>query len=526
VTRRLLRLLVLCLVACQQHPAEEARASIGDAASAVTLKDYQQWVCQRRVDAVRAEVALPGVASFDAARVAFLGRAAGEPVIFVEPPPPPAVPSTAKVDPRVRIQRILSRYKRPQRRARALRGGYLFADDPNEAFHLVDRLSLAQLFDDTSLWLQRGEQIHHLERIRWHEAPGFAYRHADGPFQGQPAVLLFADRVAADRAELAKPLHRDVRSLRDRVGFDRMRVLHRTQRALVAELRFDRSWLSALVSADGAKLQLECLAAPPAERAAAARWVDEQRPRRSALAALRGAVDALVAERLPFDRPRDAEDHLGDGRLRPSWEKAYREGRQGFGMAGQGYPVFDREGRPHPPQTCVAMVLDAYERAAGTWYNGRDERRKRHVGDFDFDSYGIDNRSGVLGFERFVKGQPQLFVHRRIADDERIPFRQRQAFFGYLAERAGDFMPGDIVAIQGLKRDGNIHQHAILIDDVDPLTGFANGLVDQMTRPRRRTWEDVMAEAPARSLLYHLRPQMELLLRFRQQVPTAPASFE
>jgi len=188
--------------------------------------------------------------------------------------------------------------------------------------------------------------------------------------------------------------------------------------------------------------------------------------------------------------------------------------------------VFDREGRPHPPQTCVAMVLDAYERAAGTWYNGRDEQRKRHVGDFDFDSYGIDNRSGVLGFERFVKGQPQLFVHRRIADDERIPFRQRQAFFGYLAERAGDFMPGDIVAIQGLKRDGNIHQHAILIDDVDPLTGFANGLVDQMTRPRRRTWEDVMAEAPARSLLYHLRPQMELLLRFRQQVPTAPASFE
>jgi len=44
------------------------------------------------------------------------------------------------------------------------------------------------------------------------------------------------------------------------------------------------------------------------------------------------------------------------------------------------------------------------------------------------------------------------------------------------------------------------------VERTDPLTGFPYGLADQMKRPRRRTWEGIMAEAPARSLLYRVRP--------------------
>ena len=73
--------------------------------------------------------------------------------------------------------------------------------------------------------------------------------------------------------------------------------------------------------------------------------------------------------------------------------------------------------------------------------------------------------------------------------------------------------PGDVVAIQGLKADERIHQHAILVESVDPVTGFPMGLADQMKRPRRRTWEGIMAEAPKRSLLYRLRPSAELFQR-------------
>ena len=68
-----------------------------------------------------------------------------------------------------------------------------------------------------------------------------------------------------------------------------------------------------------------------------------------------------------------------------------------------------------------------------------------------------------------------------------------------------------MVAIQGKKADGLIHQHAIWVEDIDPLPGFPDALADQMKRPRRRTWEGIMAEAPLRSLLFHVRPRENVL---------------
>ena len=40
-------------------------------------------------------------------------------------------------------------------------------------------------------------------------------------------------------------------------------------------------------------------------------------------------------------------------------------------------------------------------------------------------------------------------------------------------------------------------------------------------RSRRRTWEGIMAEAPLRSLLYHVRPKPALLLKLDPQQPAA-----
>jgi hypothetical protein len=160
---------------------------------------------------------------------------------------------------------------------------------------------------------------------------------------------------------------------------------------------------------------------------------------------------------------------------------------------------------------CVEMIVDSYERASGSWFRPAGQTRERTAGGLDFADLGLGNRAGVLAFETFAKEHEELFVTRRVALSERIAFSERTRFFRYWLDHAEDFQVGDIIAIQGPKPDGYVHQHAILIADVDPLTGFPYALADQMRRPRIRTFEDIMAEAPKRSLLYHLRPRHALL---------------
>ena len=106
----------------------------------------------------------------------------------------------------------------------------------------------------------------------------------------------------------------------------------------------------------------------------------------------------------------------------------------------------------------------------------------------------------------------QIAHHVEDQTEERIKFRNRSRFFGFLVREADRFAPGDVVAIQGLKNDGLVHQHAILIEDTDPLTGFPYALADQMRVPRQRTWEAIMAEAPLRSLFFKVRPRAVVLL--------------
>jgi hypothetical protein len=113
----------------------------------------------------------------------------------------------------------------------------------------------------------------------------------------------------------------------------------------------------------------------------------------------------------------------------------------------------------------------------------------------------------VIAFGNFAEARPDLFDMRRFKGEERIKFEHRSRFFAFLVEHADWVRPGDVISIQGLKRDNRIHQHAILVESADPITGFPSGLADQMKRPRRRTWEGIMAEAPLRSLYYRARPR-------------------
>jgi hypothetical protein len=474
--------------------------------------------CKKEIAAFEAEPALPGAPEFERQRVEILGRAHGEPVLFArEPAETPDAELTeaarltraslARATGYSRVKSILARHRGDKSTLRALllRQGYLYSSDPHEALALVLLLDLTKLFDEPTIYRQRGAVVSELHRTSGRFAE---YRDE----AGRTADLILGDRVATSRAGLEHPLHRDLRALSREMGFDRAKIERYSASHVLASLRFGGAWVRSLMKSDGAELSLDCFDANDGERRRIQQWIDSDAPRRKALAALHRAVDEEVTEAIPFDRPRGEHDEDRDGQLRPEWRWAYLHGMNYFSFDDASYPVFDAKGRPLPPQMCVDFVLDSFERSAGSWYRERGPDTGRFIGHLDFNAFGIKNRRSVLAFEKFAEDHPDIFEHERFQPEERIPFAERDRFFAYLREHADRFRPGDVVAIQGKKDDGNIHQHAILIEDTDPVTGFPDELADQMSRPRRRTWEAIMGPAPLRSLLYHVRLRSKALL--------------
>lgn len=484
--------------------------------------DADLWVCRTRANAATAEPDLGGTPAYDANRADVLGRAPGEPMVFVREPKRLAselmtdaqraiASSFDRSPPGVRVARLIKQHSNNPGVLRTilLPEGYVYASDPYDAAAVVRSLELKHAFDDPVLWLQRRDEVFRLERGKLRKT--VVYRYADGARKGQEAQLLFGDRVAAHPGDLANPLHRDLRTLARDVGFDRTQIEHRAASALVTKVRFGDRWVRGVMVSEGARLRLACLVEPRETVAHVEAWIRDNSHRIRARREMEKVIDDMVDEGLRFDRPIDAEDHFQDGVLRPLWRDAYRRGQTGFGHDGRSYPVYMADGRPSPPQVCVDLVLDTYERTSGTWFRPRGEAPERVVGRLDFNELGIKNRRGVIAFGDFAESNPSLFTFRRFEPAERIPFGRRKEYFANLVKLADSFGPAHVVAIQGRKRDGYIHQHAIFIETVDPVTGFPHGLFDQMKRPRRRTWEGIMAEAPARSLYYVARPTDRIL---------------
>ncbi len=502
------------------HPSPVDGGERGEAPEQVDVAapvDEELEACRSRVKALEAEAELAGAPAYDARRPEFLGRARGEPVVFVREPeatPDAALSATALASRRhaetrpagSRILELRARHKGDPETLRALvlREGYAYAPDPLDALVIASHVTLVDLFREPRIALQRGAETRWLRRETKHRET--TYRYEDGPLEGRAADLLFGDRVAVDARELEHPLHRDLRALAGTAGFDRARIERRTEKGFVASLRFGDRWARAAIDADGARLSLACLAEDRTTRDAVGAARAQSAARRRALHALQETVTEVVKESFRFDRPEGEKTADRDGQLRPFWASAYFQGRRDFDFEGTTLPVYDPTGRAWPPEVCVDFVLDSFERTSGTWFHPLGEHPQRDKGRLDFNDAGMANRRGVIAFGDFAEKHDDLFEVIRFRGDERIPFRDRTRFFDELTERADDLRAGDVVAIQGKKADGKIHQHAILVEWTDPVTGFAGGLADQMRRPRRRTWEGIMAEAPLRSLYYRARP--------------------
>jgi hypothetical protein len=217
-------------------------------------------------------------------------------------------------------------------------------------------------------------------------------------------------------------------------------------------------------------------------------------------------IKEQVDEGLPFDEPK-TEDGQQDGKLRPEWRNAYLNGSSSFEFNGDRYSVFDPSGRPRPPQVCIDFVLDTFERASGTWWLSRSQGRQRVLGRLQFNDPGLENRRSVERFIDFARAHNESFDGYEPPPEARVPLRNRAQFFSELYRARAEFRRGDIVAILGPRDDEKLHYHSFFIVDADPLSGMPTELAANAGRPRIRSWEGEMQNAPRRSILARIRPR-------------------
>jgi hypothetical protein len=464
---------------------------------------------------------LPGAPAFEAARTLILGHAKAEPVLLVQAPK-----LEKSDDPAVRrYQRTfeLARYPwdvlrwlvprfvhHPEHGRKALlREGYLYAETPELAFALVDHVSAHHLFDDERIWVQRGELTLFAQRGK-----DGKYRYENGSQAGKPVRLLLLDRIGTGQPPPA--LHRDLRTLRYRLGFDAARVVHMTESRLVADLRYGSDWVPTVLRTEGARVELDCEAPPPAALARVALVRQRAARLQQALLPLYRAMLAQIEEQLPFDEP-VTEYGQQDGHMRFRWLQAYLAGRNSYTFNKDRYFVYDEQGRPKPPQVCIDFLYDTFERASGTWWQPRNLNPKRTTGRVDFGTFTNTPLRRADRFIELARAQNQRFDVYELSAQERIPMWKREAFFGQLSARADDFRPGDIVMIRGYTSFERrwerkvMHYHSFFVYESDPVTGMPIALVGNPGRPSIRTWLFEGLRTPKRSIWYRVRPKLEWL---------------
>jgi hypothetical protein len=471
--------------------------------------------CEQRRKLVLGEAALPGAPAFQAARAELMARAKAEPVFFVD------VPVVQKMHPelmalRERLYRegiawqglneVFAKLKRYPEKLRQvlLTDSYLYAEKPDLAALLSSGISLDQLFTEPELVVVRGSATRRAVRKN-HD-----YVWADGPEAGQLARLWLLDRAAVRGQKLSLNRHLTFGDLRERIGATRIEIDRVTSRAALATLGYGELSVPAVLSIQDGRLELECEVVRAEQRAQieAARTLVMRRTR--ALSRLRAAIADQIDEGLPFDEPK-TEEGQQDGKLRQEWRTAYQNGRSTFEFNGDKYDVFGRRGTPRIPQVCVDFITDSWERMSGTHWSKRDEKRERHLGRLDFDRLGIQNRRSVENLIDFAVAHPDWFELLLVPETERVAFADRSAFFRRLYDLRFDFQPGDVVAIFGPRDDEKLHYHSFFVVADDPMTEMPILLAANAGRPRIRTWEGEMQNAPRRSIIARIRPRLEWL---------------
>lgn len=506
------------------HPAQltpsPAQSVVPDEEDAVAA------ACAQRRAALAEVPALAGAPAFELQRPELLARAKAEPVLFLQAPLEPTLPPRLA---RLRAQlfsaaspwaalehayRALSGNPR-ELRAVVLTDGYLYATEPALASLLATAVSLERLFEERELVVTRGSRTIHAVR------KGTEYEWLDGPESGTKARLWLLDRVTPRDVQLGPARHVEIGALAQKLGTREIVIERLTADGILARLRYAEVTVPSVLRAANRGLELECEVVPSALRP----QVEMARARGQRLArvvsTLREHVSEQVEEGLPFDEPK-TEEGQQDGKLRAEWRKAYLRGERSFMFNEDKYWVFNGEGRPKVPQVCADFIVDTWERMAGTWWLPKSEGRARTVGRVDFEELAIDNRRSVEQLIGFARAHPDWFEVFDPPRAARVQFRQRRRFFQRLHAQRGEFQPADVVAILGPRDDEQLHYHSFFVLAADPLTGMPTWLAANAGRPRVRTWEAEMQNAPRRVVVARIRPRLEWLEQLTGAAAASP----
>ncbi len=455
-------------------------------------------------------MALPSPAVNDPElRAQLLGRTKAVPVAFLASP---KVPTGGDEAAQLRQElarrpghdtfgRIVGKVRTRPELARAvfLREGYLYTDSP-ELASLYGALTLSLLFRDHDLRIERGAETLAARRLNDGD-----YEYSSGPEQGKRAKLLLFDRVHAAEHDPGLPLHADLQPLSRQLGFDELAIERLTPHGLSVQAIYGTRRVPTLLRVDHGKAVLECEVLGAEREHVLAHRAEAERAHR-VQSQLLAVIHEQVDEGLPFDEPK-TEDGQQDGHLRPEWRRAYLCGSSSYEFNGDRYQVFDSSGRPRPPQVCIDFVLDTFERASGTWWRSRDLPRERVLGRLRFDRASIANPRSVERFIEFARAQPESFDVWEPPPEARVPLRQRQQFFASLHRTRHQYRKGDVVAILGPRADEKLHYHSFFIVEKDPLSGMPTEVAANAGRPRIRSWEGEMSNAPRRSIVARIRPR-------------------
>jgi hypothetical protein len=459
--------------------------------------------------------ALPGAPDLERVRGEILARAKASPIVFLQAPSNVHVSAESQrlreqlrraVAPWEAFDTLLKKYAKDPKRLREvlLLDGYLYADTPALAVLISSGVSLDHIVDTKEAWITRGHETWRVVR------KGKELIWAEGPETDAPAKLWLFDRVRMPGEPVTDDLHFTLDEARAHLGARTLRIERMTTEGLLASAEYGDVFVETVLRREGSRTHFECEVIPPDIAAVVQRERETERRRRHLREALRRAVDAQVAEALPFDEPK-TEEGQQDGKLRGEWRNAYLNGASTFTFNGDTYSVFDWKGRPRTPQVCADFITDTWERMADTVWLPKDRERKRVLGRLDFSRLEVENRRSVESLLTFAGQNPNWFELLIIPEPDRVAFHNRRTFFERLGAMYRDFAPLDVVAILGLRDDEKLHYHSFFIVADDPVTGMPVWVAANAGRPRIRTWEGEMQNAPRRSLYARIRPTLSWL---------------
>lgn len=510
-------LLGVCLAAGLHRPARtpERRTSLAPRVAARVVVAPRPDPCALKRAEIEKEPEL-GVPELEAVRGELLARARSEPVFFISKPSGDELTGEVAAlrkrlfadaaSPWTAFSDVYERLRGRPRELRAvlLSDGYLYAAQPGLGVLFSSGVALDHLFREPELVIERGAKVLHAHRDHG------TYRWVDGPSRGEPARLWLFDRVKTAGDPERPRRHVSFRELAEEQGTTRIDIERATAKGLLARLHYGGTSVPALVRVEQARAALDCELIAPGEEARVEAARAAGRRQVKVLGELRARIAEQIEEGLPFDEPK-TEEGQQDGKLRPEWRTAYMQGQAKFTFNGDEYAVFDTAGRPRLPQVCVDFVLDTWERMAETRWLRRDEGRGRHVGRLDVSALGMENQRSVEQFIEFARTHREWFDLLEIAEHDRVPFSSRKRFFRRLVEVPEQFRPGDVVAILGPRDDERLHYHSFFIVDADPLSGMPTVLAANAGRPRQRSWEAELENAPRRGIVARIRPRLAWL---------------